>query len=207
MPSAPRTGVHIFFSPCQPFANGVLSQSYLDGKRQAWHNGGSKPKNGKEYVTMGRPRQYTVDLTTEERNYLRELLTGGTQKVRKLKRAQILLKADDGWTDQQIADALSVGRATSERIRKRYAEQGLEAALNDKKRNRVYKRKMDGEVEARLIALVSGPPPAGRKRWTLRLLAEHLVALEEVPLESISYETIRLTLKKTNLNLGAGKSG
>jgi len=156
---------------------------------------------------MGRPRQYTVDLTTEERNYLLELLTGGTQKVRKLKRAQILLKADDGWTDQQIADALLVGRATSERIRKRYAEQGLEAALNDKKRNRVYKRKMDGEVEARLIALVSGPPPAGRKRWTLRLLAEHLVALEEVPLESISYETIRLTLKKTNLNLGAGKSG
>ena len=69
------------------------------------------------------------------------------------------------------------------------------------------KRKMDGEVEARLIALVSGPPPAGRKRWTLRLLAEHLVALEEVPLESISYETIRLTLKKTNLSLGAGKSG
>lgn len=156
---------------------------------------------------MGRPKQYTVDLTTEERNYLLELLTGGTQRVRKLKRAQILLKADDGWTDQQIADALLVGRATSERIRKRYAEQGLEAALNDKKRNRVYERKMDGEVEARLIALVNGPPPTGRKRWTLRLLAEHLVALEEVPLESISYETVRLTLKKTNSNLGAGRSG
>jgi len=152
-------------------------------------------------------KQYIVNLTKEERNHLIHLLAGGTKKVREVKRAQILLKADDGWTDQQIADALHVGRATAERIRKRYAEQGMEAALHDKKRNRVYERKMDGEVEARLIALVNSTPPAGHKRWTLRLLANRLVALEEVPLESISYETIRLTLKKTNSSLGDEKNG
>jgi len=156
---------------------------------------------------MGRPQQYEVHLTTEERNYLMDILVGGTEKVRKLKRVQILLKADDGWTDQQIADALYVGRATSERIRKRYAEQGLEAAINDKKRNRVYDRKMDGEVEARLTVLASSKPPAGRERWTLRLLADKLVALEEVPFDSVSYETIRRTLKKTNSSLGKRRSG
>ena len=152
-------------------------------------------------------KQYHVNLTKEERDHLVTLLMGGTQKVREVKRAQILLKADDGWTDVQIADALTVGRATVERIRKRYAEQGLAAALHDKKRNRVYERKMDGEVEAHLIALVNSPPPSGHKRWTLRLLADQLVRLEEVPIDSISYETIRLTLKKTNLSLGDERNG
>jgi len=152
-------------------------------------------------------KQYHVNLTKEERNHLITLLMGGTQKVREIKRAQILLKADDGWTDAQIAEALPVGRATVERIRKRYAEQGLEAALHDKKRERVYKRKIDGEVEAHLIALVNSPPPPGHKRWTLRLLAEQLVRLEEVPIDSISHEAIRLTLKKTNLSLGDERNG
>jgi len=86
-------------------------------------------------------KQYHVRLTREERNHLVTLLFGGTQKVHEIKRAQILLKADDGWTHQQIADAIQVGRATSERIRKRYAEAGLEAALHEKKRNRIYERK------------------------------------------------------------------
>jgi transposase len=152
-------------------------------------------------------KQYHVNLTKEERNQLVTLLMGGTQKVREVKRAQILLKADDGWTDVQIAEALPVGRATVERIRKRYAEQGLAAALHDKKRNRIYERKMDGEVEAHLIALVNSPPPSGHRRWTLRLLADQLVQLEEVPIESISHETIRLTLKKTNLSLGDERNG
>ena len=94
-----------------------------------------------------------------------------------------------------------------ERTRKRYAEGGLEAALHDKKRNRVYERKMDGEVEARLIALVNSAPPQGHQCWTLRLLAEHLVRLEEVPFDHISHETIRLTLKKRPQALAAKGMG
>ncbi len=156
---------------------------------------------------MGRKKQYVVCLTEKERNYLADLLTGGTQKVRKTKRIQILLKANDNWTDQQIADALNVGRATSERTRKQYAEHGLETAINGKEPNRVYERKMDGELEARLIALTNSKPPEGREQWALRLLADKLVALEEVPYESISHETIRRTLKKTNLSLGKRKNG
>ncbi len=156
---------------------------------------------------MGRPQQYEVRLTREERNHLTDILMGGTQKVRKMKRSQILLKAHDGWTDKQIAEALNMGQATCGRIRKRYAEQGLEAAINDKKRNRVYDRKMDGEAEARLTVLASSQPPAGRERWTLRLLADQLAALEEVPFDSISYEAIRRTLKKTNLSLGKRRNG
>jgi len=156
---------------------------------------------------MSRKKQYVVDLTQDERNYLSDLLMGGTQKVRKIKRIQILLKAADNWTDQQIADAISIGRATSERTRKCYVEHGLQIAINGKKSKRVYARKMDGEVEARLIVLATSTPPEGRDRWALRLLADELVALEEVPYDSISHETIRRTLKKTNLSLGKRKNG
>jgi len=152
-------------------------------------------------------QKYRVNLSSEERNALLELLAGGTEKVRKLKRAQILLKANDGWSDAQISEALNTGVSTSGRIRKRYAQSGLEVALTDKKRERVYEKKMDGKAEAHLIALVSGSAPKGRSRWTLRLLAERLVALESVPFESISHETIRQTLKKTNLSLGERKNG
>ena len=159
---------------------------------RGWHTEGNSTLRGHTHE-----KQYLVDLTNEERNHLIRLLKGGTRKVRKIKRTQVLLKADDGWTDQQIAGAFYVGRATVERTRKRYAEG--EAALHDKKRNRVYERKMDGEVEARLIALVNSAPPQGYQRWTLRLLAEHLVRLEEVPFDRISHETIRLTLKKNAL--------
>jgi len=156
---------------------------------------------------MGRPKVYEVHLSPEERNHLIELLAGGTNRVRVIKRAQVLLKADDGWTDRQIAEALPVGQATVGRIRQRYVGGGLARALYDKPPDRVYPRKVDGEVEARLIALVSGPPPAGRKRWTLRLLAEHLVRLEEAPLESLSHEAIRQVLKKTNSSPGVGRNG
>lgn len=156
---------------------------------------------------MGRKKQYVVNLTKEERNYLSDLLVGGVQKVRKTKRIQILLKAHDNWTDKDIADALNVGRATSERTRKCYQEHGLEVALNGKKAQREYARKMDGEVEARLIQIASSNPPVGRERWTLRLLADNLVALEEVPFETVAHETIRRTLKKTNLSLGRKKNG
>ena len=150
---------------------------------------------------------YKVNLSKTERNTLLELLSGGIEKVRKLKRAQILLKADDGWTDPQIAEALNTSVTTAGRIRKRYVEEGLQATLTGKKRERIYEKKMDGRAEAHLIALVSGPAPKGRARWTLRLLAERLVALESIPFESISYETVRQTLKKTNLSLGERRNG
>ena len=156
---------------------------------------------------MGRQKEYEVQLSKEERNHLQELLTGGTNKVRVIKRAQVLLKADDGWTDRQIAEALPVGQATVARIRRRYVEGGLARALYDKRPERIYSRKVDGEIEARLIALVSGPPPEGHTRWTLRLLASHLVVLEEVPLDSISHETVRQVLKKTNFSPGDARSG
>lgn len=156
---------------------------------------------------MSRKKLYEVQLNEAERSALLELLVGGTEKVRKLTRARILLKADDGWTDQQIAEGLNVGRATSERIRKRYAQQGLDVALNDKRSNRVYKRKIDGATEARLIALTTSQAPTGYSRWTMRLLATELVKLETVSFDTISHESIRKVLKKTNLNLGETKSG
>ena len=156
---------------------------------------------------MGRPKGYEVHLSQEERNHLIELLTGGTNKVRVIKRAQVLLKANDGWTDRQIAEALPVGEATVGRIRQRCVEGGLVRALYAKRPEWTHRRKVDGEVEARLIALVSGSPPEGHKRWTLRLLAERLVLLEEVPLESISYETVRQVLKKTSSSLGVRGNG
>jgi Homeodomain-like domain len=95
---------------------------------------------------------------------------------------------------------LGCGRASVERVRKRFVEEGLEAALNPKSSQRVYQRKMDGKTEAHLIALACGAPPEGRSRWTLRLLGDQMVALEYV--ESLSYETVRRTLKKTSSSLG-----
>ena len=156
---------------------------------------------------MGRPKVYEVQLSNEERTHVLELLTGGTNKVRVVRRAQVLLKVDDGWTDKQIAEALLVGQATVARIRRRYVEGGLARALYDKPPEREYSRKVDGEVEARLVALVSGAPPPGHKRWTLRLLAKHVVLLEEVPFDSISHETVRQVLKKTNLSPGVASNG
>ena len=156
---------------------------------------------------MGCHKEYEVRLSKEERSHLLSLLTGGTNKVRVIKRVQVLLKADDGWTDREIAEALPVGQATVARIRRRYVEGGLGRALYNKTPQREYPRKVDGEIEARLIALVSGPPPEGYKRWTLHLLASHLVVLEEVPLESISHETVRQVLKKTNFSLGDAGNG
>ncbi len=156
---------------------------------------------------MERSEGYQVQLSKEERSYLLELLTGGRNKVRVIKRAQVLLKADDGWTDYQIAEALPVGQATVARIRRRYVEGGLERALYDKVPEREDPRKVNGEVEARLMTWVSGASPKGHKRWTLRLLASHLVVLEEVPWDSISHETVRQVLKKTTFSLGAARKG
>ncbi len=145
-------------------------------------------------------KRYIVRLTGEEREELTALVSKGKAAARKLTRARMLLKADaDGpaWTDERIAEALDVGRRTVENIRKRLVEEGLEAALNRKKRCRPPREKiLDGEKEAKLIAVACSPPPEGRKRWTLRLLSDRLVELYIV--EAISYETVRRTLKKTS---------
>lgn len=146
-------------------------------------------------------KKYIVTLTEDERRDLMALISAGKGAARRLAHARILLKADQGpdgpgWMDDAIAAALEVSRPTIERVRKRFVEEGLEAALHPRPPARAYRRKLDGAQEARLIALACGTPPAGQVRWTLRLLADTLVALEIV--EDISHETVRQVLKKTN---------
>jgi transposase len=150
-------------------------------------------------------KKYIVTLTKEERGELRDLLSRGKAAARKLMHARILLKADSnsgspGWDDGAIAQGLEVGRATVERVRKEFVEDGLAAALERRKPRRHYQRKLDGVGEAHLIALACGQAPEGRSRWTLRLLAERMVVLEQV--DHLSYETVREVLKKTNVSLG-----
>jgi transposase len=147
-------------------------------------------------------KRYVVRLSDEERDELTRLVSRGKGAARKLARARVLLKADQGegrpgWPDGRIAEALDVGVRMIESTRKRFVEDGLEAALNPKKRCRPPRERiLDGEKEAKLIAMCCGEPPEGRARWTLRLLADRLVELDVV--ESISYETVRRTLKKTS---------
>ena len=143
-------------------------------------------------------KKYIVRLSQDERSQLKEVtkkLKGSSQRVR---RAQILLKADaDGpnWTDQKIAEAFDCRRQTVENVRESLVTEGFEAALNRKKRKTPPRKKLlDGEQEAKLIALRLGSPPDGFGSWSLRLLAEQVVELEIV--DSISYETVRRTLKK-----------
>ena len=140
-------------------------------------------------------KKYIVKLGDEERRELLELTRKGTVKARKMKRALILLKADEGLTDPEIMAAVNVSRPCVERLRKRFVESGLERALNEAPRPG-QKRKLDGRGEATLIAIACSESPAGHGRWTLRMLADRLVELGVV--ESISYETVRTTLKKTN---------
>jgi transposase len=145
---------------------------------------------------------YIVTLTSEERATLQQLISSGKAAARKLSHARILLKADgsEGWDDAAISQALDVGAATVERVRKRFVEEGLESALSRRKPRREYKRKLDGDGEAHLIALACSESPEGSARWTLRLLADRMVALEYI--DDLSYQTVRRVLKKTNLSLG-----
>ena len=152
-------------------------------------------------------KKYKVDLTTEERADLESRLRGGEMGVRKIKRIQILLKADEGWSDERIADALNVGLSTVERARRKFVERGLEGAITHRRPRRKYARKLDGRGEAHMIALVCGPAPEGYVRWTLRLLADELVKIEALELESLSHEAVRQALKKTNLSLGERNNG
>ncbi len=147
-------------------------------------------------------KRYIVRLTKAERTGLKQLVSGGKAARHKRTHARVLLKADaapDGpaWTDGEIAQALELHKNTVAGIRQRFVEQGLEVALNRKKRLTPPRaRKLDGRGEARLIAVACSQPPAGRARWSLRLLADQMVALEIV--DSISHETVRQMLKKTN---------
>lgn len=142
-----------------------------------------------------------VKLSEEERAFLHTLISQGSAPASKLTHARILLKANQGeagpgWTDGAIATALEVHPTTVVRVRQAYVRDGLEAALTRKLPDREYRRKLDGAQEAHLVALTCSKPPEGHKRWTLRLLAERLVALEVV--DVVSHETVRQTLKQTN---------
>ena len=149
--------------------------------------------------------KYAVRLTEAERARLRTLVGSGAAPARMLTRARVLLKADQGeggaaWADAAIAGALDVHPATVARVRRQVVEQGLEAALARKRPDRVYERALDGAAEAHLVALACSAPPAGRERWTLRLLAGELVRLEVV--EAVSHETVRRTLRQTSSSRG-----
>ena len=153
-------------------------------------------------------KKYRVRLTDEERNHLEKLVRRGKAHARKLLYARILLKADEdgpAWTDERIAEAFEVSVATVARERRRYCEEGLEVALLPKKPARPRRRVLDGRAEAHLIALACSNPPEGREHWPLRLLADRMVELGYV--ESLSYETVRRTLKKTASNPTSSASG
>ena len=137
--------------------------------------------------------KYKVELTEAERSRLNEVSQRGKASVRTVKRALSLLKADQGLRDREIADVLLVNAATVARARKRYVEEGLEAAINDRPRPG-QERKLDGKQEAHLIAFACSAAPEGHTHWTLQLLADKVVELEFA--DSISLETVRQMLKK-----------
>jgi transposase len=148
-------------------------------------------------------KRYKVTLENEERAQLEGLVSRGKGAARRMGHARVLLHADSGpagpgWSDTAIAAAVGVSVPTIERIRRRFVEDGLEAALSRRPSRRVYPRKLDGVAEAHLIALACGSPPDGRARWTLQLLAERMVVLGYV--DSLSYETVRTRLKQTPSN-------
>jgi Homeodomain-like domain len=142
-----------------------------------------------------------VTLAGEEREELARLLGRGRADVRELKHAQVLLEADEaeggpGWTDERIVEALDVGLASVQRLRRRSVEEGFAAALSPyRKGGRIYGTRLDGEREAHLIALACSTPPDGHGRWSLRLLARRMV---ELHVDALSHETVRQTLKKTS---------
>lgn len=149
--------------------------------------------------------KYIVHLTESNRTFLKHLISSGSAPARKIRRAQILLKADcseegPNWSNQTMCEAYGVSNVTVTEIRRTFVKQGLEAVINRKKPEREYEHRLDGEAEAHLIALACSEAPDGKERWTLRLLRDRMIQLEYV--EDVSHETIRTTLKKTNLSLG-----
>jgi transposase len=146
-------------------------------------------------------KKYIVTLTAEEREQLHELVSKGKAAAYKQRHARVLLKADEGphgeqWTDAEISRALDVHSSTIERLRQRFVEESLEACLQRKEQKNRKAKKFDGAAEARLTAVACSDPPQGRECWTLKLLADEMVALEIV--DSVCRETVRKTLKKTS---------
>lgn len=154
-------------------------------------------------------KKYIVTLTKEEHEELTDLVNKGKVAGYKIKHANILLKADEGeygpgWADTRIAEAYNVCESTVRNIRVRFIEKGIKTALEREKR-RKYERKLDGDAEAKLIAIACSNPPEGYSKWSVRLLADKMVKLEIV--EEISHMTIQRTLKKMNLSLGSKNNG
>jgi transposase len=150
-------------------------------------------------------KKYLIQLTTDERATLEELTRTGTATAATQRHARILLKADTAeggpaWQDARIAEAVEVSIPSVERVRRQFVTEGLQAALQRKKPSGPPRRKLDGEQEAHLIAVTCSDPPEGQERWTLALIADKLVELGVV--DAIARETVRTTLKKTNLNRG-----
>lgn len=151
-------------------------------------------------------KKYQVELDERQRKQLESLISGGKESARSQMHARILLQADHGvqgpgWTDERIAEALIVGRATVERVRRRFVEGGLlDALVRRPQPERPEQRKMDGELEAHLVTLACSQTEGGQKRWTMRLLAEKLVQLGYG--DQISHQTVWVTLKKMNSNHG-----
>lgn len=155
--------------------------------------------------------KYKVTLKEEEQKELKSITSKGNHKAQKVLNALILLNCDMGEfqdqksTNEEITKVLQISMRKIDRVKKRFVEAGLEVALNGKKGARLYEKKIDGDLEAHLIALSCSKPPKGFARWSLRMLADKVVELEYV--DSISYETVRRRLKKTKSNLGGNKGG
>ena len=156
-------------------------------------------------------KKYIVTLTEDERDALGALVSKGKHRSQKILNALILLGCDEGEhqvnhsTNEEMSRILNVSMRKIDRVKKRFVEEGLEVALNGRKGSRTYAKKTDGDFEAHLIALSCSDPPEGFARWSLRMLAEKVVELEYI--DSISHETVRRILKKTNSNLGNEKGG
>jgi transposase len=140
-------------------------------------------------------KKHIVDLSGEERRTLEWFISTGEHKAEDITRARILLKADEGLTDAEICEHLDCSIGTPYNARKNYSERGI-AAIHRRKPDRTYERKLDGDAEAHLIRLACSEPPKGEARWTLHLLADELVTLDEIDFKSISHETVRQRLKK-----------
>ena len=149
-------------------------------------------------------KRYAIELTAEERERVNRLIRAGKHAARIATRARILLRIDEGWKVPQIAAALDVSEGTVYRVKRRYAAEGLDGVLQDRVQTNRF-RKLDEKGEAHLIALACSDAPEGQDHWTLQLLADQMVELGVV--ESLSYETVRLKLKKTSSSRGASNSG